>query len=77
MKLKLTKIITNKDNEEEVDFPQYTNLNKKKRRKGKSNRKINANLIRELNKNNYFYEIENILKHKLLNKNSDYAFLVK
>ena len=52
------------------------NLNKKKRRKGKSDRKININLIRELNKNNYFYEIENIIKHKL-NENSDYTFLVK
>ena len=36
------------------------NLNKKKRRKDKSGRKININLIRELNKNKYFYEIENI-----------------
>jgi hypothetical protein len=52
------------------------NLNKKERRKGKSDRKININLIRELNKNNYFYEIENIIKHKL-NENSDYTFLVK
>ena len=67
---------TNKDDEEEIDFPQYMNLNKKKRRKGKSDRKININLIRELNKNNYFYEIEDIIKHKV-NENSDYTFLVK
>lgn len=67
---------TNKDDEEEIDFPQYMNLNKKKGRKGKSDRKININLIRELNKNNYFYEIEDIIKHKV-NENSDYTFLVK
>ena len=67
---------TNKDKEEDVDCPQYMNVNKKKRRKGKSGRKIIINLIRELNKNNYFYEIEDIIKHKL-NENNDYTFLVK
>jgi hypothetical protein len=36
MKLKLTKATTNKDNEEEVDFPQYTNLNKKREEKVKA-----------------------------------------
>jgi hypothetical protein len=51
-------------------------MNKKKRRKGKSARKINVNLIRDLNKNNQFYEIENIIQHKLMD-NNEYTFLVK
>ncbi|KAG2223231.1 hypothetical protein INT45_006112 [Circinella minor] len=61
---------------EEVDFPEYRNINKKKRKKGKSARKININLIRDLNKNNNFYEIENIVQHKL-NEDNDYVFSVK
>jgi len=60
---------------EEIDFPEYKNINKKKRKKGKSARKVNINLIRDVNKNNNFYEIENILEHKL-NDNA-YIFLVK
>lgn len=66
----------NIDNNEEIDFPQYQNINKKKRRKGKSVRKVNINLIREITKDNQFYEIESIIKHKL-NENNDYIFLVK
>jgi hypothetical protein len=62
--------------EEDVDFPEYKNMNKKKRRKGKSARKININLIRDLNKNSQFYEIENIIQHKLI-ENNEYTFLVK
>ncbi|KAI8068100.1 uncharacterized protein B0P05DRAFT_475155 [Gilbertella persicaria] len=66
--------ITNSD--EAVDFPQYNNINKKKRKKGKSERKVNINLIREITKDNQFYEIENIIKHKISESN-DYIFLVK
>ncbi|KAI8970795.1 hypothetical protein BDB01DRAFT_731401 [Pilobolus umbonatus] len=61
---------------EDVDFPQYKDINKKKRKKGKSARKVNINLIRDLNKNNQFYEIETIIDHKL-DKNSEYIFYVK
>ncbi|KAI9247657.1 hypothetical protein BDA99DRAFT_548971 [Phascolomyces articulosus] len=64
----------NNSETEEVDFPEYKNINKKKRKKGKSARKININLIRDINKNNNFYEIENILEHKL--NDNDYIFLV-
>jgi hypothetical protein len=62
--------------DDNIDFPEYKNINKKKRKKGKSARKININLIREINKNNNFYEIETILDHKL-NKDGDYEFFVK
>jgi hypothetical protein len=51
-------------------------MNKKKRKKGKSKRKINLSLIRDINKNNNFYEIENIIQHNL-NKEGNYEFLVK
>lgn len=64
------------DIEEEIDFPQYKDINKKKRKKGKSARKVNINLIRDLNKNNNFYEIETILEHKL-DTNNEYMFFVK
>lgn len=64
------------NNNEDIDFPEYNNINKKKRKKGKSKRKINLNLIRDINKNNIFYEIENIIEHNL-NKDGNYEFLVK
>jgi hypothetical protein len=64
------------ENNEEVDFPQYNNINKKKRKKGKSERKVNINLIREIAKDNQFYEVESIIKHKLDNTRN-YIFLVK
>lgn len=67
---------TNENIEEDVNFPEYKNMNKIKRRKGKSARKININLIRDLNKNSQFYEIENIIQHKLI-ENNEYTFLVK
>jgi hypothetical protein len=66
----------NINNNEDVDFPEYNNMNKKKRKKGKSKRKINLSLIRDINKNNNFYEIENIIQHNL-NKEGNYEFLVK
>ncbi|KAI9244210.1 hypothetical protein BDA99DRAFT_549366 [Phascolomyces articulosus] len=53
------------NNNEDIDFPEYNNVNKKKRKKGKN-----------INKNNNFYKIENIIEHDL-NKNGDYKFLVK
>ncbi len=66
----------NINNNEDVDFPEYNNMNKKKRKKGKSKRKINLSLIRDINKNNNFYEIENIIQHNL-NKEGNYELLVK
>jgi hypothetical protein len=68
-------IADNNNDIEEIDFPEYKNISKKKRKKGKSARKININLIRDINKNNNFYEIENILVHKL--NDNDNIFLVK
>ncbi|KAI9258721.1 hypothetical protein BDA99DRAFT_440672 [Phascolomyces articulosus] len=63
-------------NENEVDFPEYRNINKKRKKSNKRNsKKINIYDIRNTNNDENIYEIDKILNHKIENKN--YIFYIK
>ena len=69
-------IINENINENEVDFPEYRNINKKRKKSNKRNsKKINIYDIRNTNNDENIYEIDKILNHKIENKN--YIFYIK
>lgn len=59
-----------------VDFPEYENPTKKRKKKSKSmKKKLNIYKIRDINKSDNIYEVEKIESHKIENK--QYLFHVK
>ncbi|KAI8091680.1 hypothetical protein BDF21DRAFT_332766 [Thamnidium elegans] len=62
-------------NESDVDFPEYKNPTKKRKKKSKNKDKLDIHNIRNVNKDEGIYEIEYIVTHKIIDK--QYTFLVK
>jgi len=64
----------NIDEESDIDFPELKQSTKKrKKRTNKSNKNIES--MRNINKDDNIYEIENIIEHKI--ENNNYVFFVK
>lgn len=64
-------------NNDDVDFPEYRSISKKRRKKSKNNKTNNLNIyeLRNINEDENIYEIDKIIDHKIENKR--YIFLVK
>ena len=63
------------EEESDVDFPEYKNINKKKRKRGKNKVINDLSNMRDIELDESTYEIEIILKHRIINHK--YEFLVK
>lgn len=64
------------DNNSDIDFPQYNNPIKKRKKKFRKTKEIDIYNIRNINKDDEVYEVEDIVDHKI-NDNNTYSFMVK
>lgn len=66
----------NNNNESEVDFPEYKTISRKRKKVRKIKKNvIDIDKIRNIEKDDNIYEVEDIVKHKV--ENNKYVFLVK
>lgn len=64
------------NNDSDVDFPQYNNPIKKRKKRFRKNKGIDIYNIRNINKDDDIFEVEDIIDHKI-NEHNSYVFWVK
>lgn len=64
----------NNNDESDIDFPEYKNITKKRKRNKKKKQNVDINNVRDIEKDDN-YEVEDIIKHRI--ENNKYVFLVK